>query len=503
MHSSNAWTHGSVIIDSATKRPATRESFMKLAQRVFSYADQIQFAAASGDYNPMHVDPLQARRTQAGAPVVHGIHLLIWALDSLASEYPDLPPLRSLRAQFRSFVFLDEVVAVELAQKSATAARLVIAVDGATRSKVTIDIGQPAEKRPEWAARPLKPVPRSSEPLNLTLDEISGRSGCIPLQMTTDEAAASFPNAAKWLGGHQIAALAATTHLVGMICPGLHSIYSELEAAVCDGPGDENSLKFRVTDTDARFRSVELEIASAALSGVVRSFARNPPVEQPAMQSLARRVGPAEFSGATALVIGGSRGLGELAAKIIAAGGGRVVVTWQAGKVDAQRVAQEIRAAGGDCQALAYDARVPASEQLQHLESEVTHAYYFATPAIFRPQSDIFNPERLKEFLSVYVDGFWNLCQALRRRQPRLSLFYPSSVAVTERPKGMTEYTMAKAAGEILCTDMNSCLGPSHVTVSRLPRLPTDQTASITPAESADPLETMLPIIREVQSWPR
>jgi len=109
----------------------------------------------------------------------------------------------------------------------------------------------------------------------------------------------------------------------------------------------------------------------------------------------------------------------------------------------------------------------------------------------------------LKEFLSVYVDGFWNLCQALRRRQPRLSLFYPSSVAVTERPKGMTEYTMAKAAGEILCTDMNSCLGPSHVTVSRLPRLPTDQTASITPAESADPLETMLPIIREVQSWPR
>jgi hypothetical protein len=67
----------------------------------------------------------------------------------------------------------------------------------------------------------------------------------------------------------------------------------------------------------------------------------------------------------------------------------------------------------------------------------------------------------------------------------------------------MTEYTMAKAAGEILCVDMNVSLPPAHVTVSRLPRLPTDQTASVAATEASDALETMLPIIREVQSWPR
>jgi hypothetical protein len=67
----------------------------------------------------------------------------------------------------------------------------------------------------------------------------------------------------------------------------------------------------------------------------------------------------------------------------------------------------------------------------------------------------------------------------------------------------MTEYTMAKAAGEVLCAEMNAFQAPLHVTVCRLPRLPTDQTASITPAETAEPLETMLPIVRGVQSWPR
>jgi hypothetical protein len=63
----------------------------------------------------------------------------------------------------------------------------------------------------------------------------------------------------------------------------------------------------------------------------------------------------------------------------------------------------------------------------------------------------------------------------------------------------MTEYTMAKAAGEVLCADMNVSQAPLRVIVRRLPRLPTDQTASNTVAEAALPLDTMLPIIREVQ----
>jgi len=214
-------------------------------------------------------------------------------------------------------------------------------------------------------------------------------------------------------------------------------------------------------------------------------------------------VAPAEFSGSVALIVGGSRGLGELTAKLIASGGGRVLVTWQTGKDDAESVAQEIRSAGGICETLAYDANKPAAEQLALLVDAPTHAYYFATPAIFRSQSELFVRERLEGFLAIYVNGFWQLLQALHARQPRLSVFYPSSVSVTERPQGMTEYTMAKTAGEVLCADMNISLAPLHVTVSRLPRLQTDQTASIAAAETADPLETWLPIIREVQSWPR
>ncbi len=473
---------------------------MRLAQRAFSYADQMQFASVSGDRNPMHADALQARRTQAGAPVVHGINLLLWALDSLAA-IPDLPPLRSFAAQFYGFIYLDESATVELIQQTPSSARLNISVDNTPRAKVNIDFGVAVQEPPKWPATSLEPVPFLSAPTNMEFERAPSRAGRFSFAMTQEDAALLFPSATRWLGARRICALAASSYLVGMICPGLYSIYRELSIRTCAESDPQDSLAFRVTKTDARFRLVEQEISGGGLTGLVKSFSRTPPVRQAAMESLAGIVGPAEFAGSVALIVGGSRGLGELTAKLIASGGGRVFITWKAGKDDAEKVAEEIRLAGGACETLAYDSRLPAVGQLASLDEAPTHAYYFATPAIFRPPSAIYSAQRLQEFLDVYVEGFWKLSQVLGAMRPKLSLFYPSSVAVSERPRGMTEYTMAKAAGEVLCADMNAFLAPMRVIVRRLPRLPTDQTASNTVAESAVALETMLPIIREVQAW--
>jgi hypothetical protein len=81
-----------------------------------------------------------------------------------------------------------------------------------------------------------------------------------------------------------------------------------------------------------------------------------------------------------------------------------------------------------------------------------------------------------------------------------LTAFYPSSVFVEDCPTGMAEYSMAKIAGENLCNSMNRSAGRVRVIVARLPRLRTDQTATVPSVESSDPLDVMLPIIREVQS---
>jgi acyl dehydratase len=481
---------------------------VRLTRRKFSFTDQERFAVASGDCNPMHMDALLARRTQAGAPVVHGIHLLLWALNSLGAARADIGNVRSIRVQFNKFVYLDEPADLVLTQQDMKRVRMTIVVGDAPRAKVTLDFGDVETAAPELLGSPLEWVPALKAPADLEFESMAGRSGRFPFAMAERDATAMFPAACGLLGGGQVGAsrvraLAATTYLIGMVSPGLHSIFSELSIRTCAATADSSFLAFRVTDTDARFRSVEQDVAGGGLSGTVSAFVRTPPVAQASMASLAGLVQPDEFAGSTALIVGGSRGLGELTAKLIACGGGRTIVTWNTGKSDAERVAEEIRSAGGHCETLVYNASMSAAEQLAALAEAPTHAYYFATPAIFRPESGFFVQERFDEFLKIYVEGFWELTKALRVLEPRVSLFYPSSVAVAERPRGMTEYTMAKAAGEVLCADINEGLAPTHITTVRLPRLPTDQTVTVTEAEAADPIATMLPIVREVQAWPR
>ena len=76
--------------------------------RAFSLDDQHAFAAMSGDRNPLHIDPLAARRSAFGRPVVHGIHLVLWAL-----ERDEPGPLEHLSVLFRAPVCVGDAVTAE------------------------------------------------------------------------------------------------------------------------------------------------------------------------------------------------------------------------------------------------------------------------------------------------------------------------------------------------------------------------------------------------------
>ena len=470
-----------------------------LAERTFTEADQAQFAAVSGDRNPVHLDAVLARRTQAGAPVVHGVHLLLWGLDALARAEPVLPPMRRLKAHFKHFAAVDERVAVT-ATRTEASVRLDFMAAGMTVAQLVVDFGAAVQAGEALSG---EAVPAPAEAHDLSFDAMAGMSGRLAFASPPGAIGAMFPAASGWLGPRRVAALAATTLLVGMVCPGLHSIYAGLTAEACDEPVPEDRLSFRVTATEPRFRSVRMTVAGGGLAGDVQSYVRTPPTPQASVQDLAEAVEPGEFSGATALIIGGSRGLGEVTAKLLAAGGARVAISYRVGGAEAEAVAREIRSAGGVCETLAYDASLPAEPQLARLAAAPTHAYYFATPTIFRAQSTLFARARLDAFLNVYIEGFLNLAEALRARRRDVSLFYPSSVFVAERPRGMLEYAMAKAAGETLCAEMNQAWPPLHVTVDRLPRLRTDQTASVIGVSLPSPAGRLLPVVRETQSWPR
>lgn len=467
-----------------------------IARKQFTEADQARFAELSGDRNPIHMDKVAARRTQAGAPIVHGIHSFLWAFDAFAARYGHSLSVSTLEASFQKMVYVGDTVEAMLTRADAVGFEIELTADGDLVLRLIGTFGRAQNAPAPLLDRPSGPV-LPATPVELKWEAIASQQGRVRFATPAAQIGQAFPAATRVLGQERISAIACCSCLVGMVCPGLHSIFGDVSFTVCEETSKEDAIEFRVVLTNARFRLVQMEIAGGGLTGTINSFARTPPVAQPAMAQVARLVQPSEFARSTALVVGGSRGLGELTAKLIAAGGGNVILTYTAGRPEAERVRAEITGQKGRCEIRPYDARQLAEEQLKNIPA-VSSLYYFATPPIVLRK--LFSENRLDEFMQFYVRGFYRLCQALLLRQPRyLSVFYPSTIYAESRPAGMTEYVMAKGAGEILCADMNAQSRSLHIHVRRLPRLLTDQTATVVPEEMGDACQIMLPIVREVE----
>jgi len=155
---------------------------------------------------------------------------------------------------------------------------------------------------------------------------------------------------------------------------------------------------------------------------------------------------------------------------------------------------------GALCEVMRFDVREPALAQLTAMMTAPMQLYYFATSPISRRKGRSFDSALFQEFIAFYVDGFNNICAALQSRWgSNFVAFYPSSVAIDERPENMTEYAMAKAAGEILCADLPNLYPGVRVIRERLPRMPTDLTATILAGTSVPAIDVLLPLVRLVQ----
>ena len=470
-----------------------------LGDKVFTEQDQRDFATASRDCNPLHVDAVAARRLLSGRQVVHGIHTLIHALN-LYSRRRHVGHLR-VACHFANPVNVGDRVVFSQLDEEAGRTTIVAAVDGLACTEVVIE--------PMAAADAASSPPRGSDPgraarrigeLAAPLDEAPGSQVGVPIELEawTDSLPTSFAQAAVLLGHDGLSALARLSFFVGMVCPGLHSVFSSVQFTT--GPAAGADLRFDVRKYDPRFRLFTVAF-DGVLRGELRAFVRPPPQSQTSAREVAGHLEGHEFAGTRSLVIGGSRGLGETTAKVIAAGGGDVVVSYALGRDDAQAVAADINANGrGRCDIAHLDLSRGFHDAPGVDPVRLDAVYFFATPRIYAKRNELFDRAAFDEFVGFYLQRFYELCRWLEgvEREKPLKVYLPSTVFITDRPKGMTEYAMAKAAAEVLADDLNRSLRNVAVVHSRLPRLATDQTASILKVSVASNLDAMLAVVRQM-----
>ena len=215
-----------------------------------------------------------------------------------------------------------------------------------------------------------------------------------------------------------------------------------------------------------------------------------------------RQVEATEFRGQRALIIGGSRGLGEVTAKLLVAGGAEVKITYHKGEKDANQVVDEISSCGGRAACFSFNVLNCQENLTEKLGKQwiPNYLYYFATPFIFMGTKRVFSPQLFQKFCDYYVIGFINTIQTIRNLGIGLEkILYPSSVAINELPSDMGEYTAAKMAGEVLCDFLKKTNPKLTIHKPRLPRIATDQTTSLFAVNNHDPLPLLLAYLRSLR----
>ncbi len=460
--------------------------------RQFTPENQKAFAKLSGDYNPLHVDAVASRRLIFGTPVVHGIHALLWGLDCLLENNQENMELESLRAVFPKPIRVGEEVFFSFIKNDDSSIRIELSTSQSIVTIITVTMKKVGQQDFKYLKTGF---PEKLQPRDLSDNDIENDSDSLALYLNIKAATELFPCLIKCFSLSQIAAILSTTRIVGAKCPGLHSIYSEI-ALTKISQNTTTTMDYKVTMLDKRIGLVLIKINSPDMEGTIKAFRRPAPLKQASYLSLKNKVESNEFSDQRALVIGGSRGLGEVVAKLLAGGGANVKISYYRGQEDAMKIVDEIVSNGGIADSFQYDVLSSKDSSLDVLMNDwmPTHLYYFATPFIFSGAKGVFSSDLFNNFCDYYVTGFINILDQLRIK----SIFYPSTVAIDELPTNMCEYTVTKMASETLCDLLEK--GDSDMTIykPRFPRVATDQTASIIPVINHDPVPLM---IKELRSF--
>ena len=197
-----------------------------LGERVFLAQDQLSFAQASGDFNPMHVDAIAARRLLSGQAVVHGIHTLLCALQWWLAAHPTRPA--GIACHFANPVNVGDVVVFAHCRDAEGRLVITASVDGLVCTEVVIDSArtEPATVGGAQNAAAGPPV-RHLAAASAALDEPPGQQvgQVMALAAAPNGLAGLFPDVARVLGDDRLSAIAGLSFYVGMVCPGLICVF--------------------------------------------------------------------------------------------------------------------------------------------------------------------------------------------------------------------------------------------------------------------------------------
>lgn len=439
-----------------------------------------EFAAISGDYNPLHLDDEYARRTVSGKKISHGCLVVLLGLAAFFEHHP-IASIVSLQCTFKHGVTIGEDLELIISEISHANYKFIIRQFELDKLVCTFVLkpGLPNNLDFNWIDLSYQ---INEQPWNGSFEAMANRSETI--QHTFPYPSLIQNLRLGCLEPALIFALCSASRTIGMRCPGKHSILTKIALKLNDDIQYKKSL-FYVSNLDRRFNFVEIKCITPFYENTIEAHQLPQILEMPNFQDIEKYAKQFKLSPQRALVVGGSRGLGEIVTKILAMAGASVTFTYYKGESDSLQLVNNLSNSGYSVKSVMLD--VTSDSSIKKFTDTVllnfTHCYYFATPKIFDTNQNPESKEKFDEFLKFYVWSVKKIFEILINKGTKM-FFYPSSISVDPDSKDsatfdkMLTYSMAKSAGETLCSYLQMRYN-IYISKPRLPRFVTDQTRGL------------------------
>ena len=457
-----------------------------ISKKVFTYENSVSFAKFSGDKNPIHIDPIRARKTISGECIAHGVNSLLWAIDSLIKISGKF--YKNYSARFINPIILNEYIMCELdpGKNQIRITQNSIDILSMINFSESINVESfPPALMFNINKSLISPIDNQLNGIDRSPTEsVYGGDKSIGKEL--------YPSLNQKVGEDIIYEISTLSNIVGMQVPGLNSLLYRCNISVVN---NDISPNYHVSEFDKRFKMACVEYKGRNINSMIESFVR--PTSTPSLdcEDIRKRLkGMKPYKGRKFLIIGGSRGIGASVCKVLGLLGGAVTITYAVSRNDAHSVYMDINN-NGDYKPLLRKFDVNIDNYNEVLDGEYDDLLYFATPKIFGYSSGEFQHEKYERFRQVYCVAFQEIAKAFIDRGGK-TIFYPSTIALEQKKKDLREYAKAKKEGEDICTE----LGESYkvkVLVRRFDRIDTDQTLSVVSVPAMDPIDIAIDIVKK------